>query len=252
MDLSEVQRNEKSQVNRHPWEISRLMIIKGFLKKHTNNIRHILDVGCGDGYVLTQLRKLNIAIKYTGIDTAFKKEELELLNQAYDDDIQFYNALPSSLSPEIDCILMLDVLEHCESDFAVLNTIYNHASVNNSVKIFITVPAFQSIYSKHDNLLGHYRRYNYKQLKTLIRKSHMEIIESGYFFSSLLMVRAFHLLLEKYAARNVDKSIDNWNGSKWITRTATALLYFDFQIAQLLLRLGIRIPGLSLYCICQR
>src|SRR5690606_38409938 len=89
---------------------------------------------------------------------------------------------------------------------------------------FFAVPAFQSVFSSHDVLLGHYRRYTLAQLTTLLRRNGFEIIDKGYYFSSLLLFRNIDKMLknDKYA------SIDNWNGGRLKTFLINSLLKIDF------------------------
>ena len=66
-------------------------------------------------------------------------------------------------------------------------------------------------------------------------------------FFSLLIARWF----EKKLLRKKDYSIDNWGGGPLKTRLLTGILRLDFGISRILKKTGIRLPGLSCYCICQ-
>jgi hypothetical protein len=56
-------------------------------------------------------------------------------------------------------------------------------------------------------LLGHYRRYNLKQLENVLKQHHFQIQEKGCYFTSLLTVR----WLESVFNKDKNASIDNWN-----------------------------------------
>ena len=64
------------------WELRRVKVME-MVKKH--NIKRILDIGCGEGKLLTYLLSLEIGIKeLTGIDidkASLKKAKSEIQNQ---------------------------------------------------------------------------------------------------------------------------------------------------------------------------
>ncbi len=137
----------------------------------------------------------------------------------------------------------MDVLEHLENEKEILS----HLTQKNNYFLF-AVPAFQSVFSNHDVLLGHYRRYNLKQLQDVLQQYDFEIQDKGYYFTSLLLVRWLESILNK----NKKASIDNWKGSVFKSKLITSVLNFDFGFTQLLKKMGIRIYGLSCYCICKK
>ena len=146
-------------------------------------------------------------------------------------------------SEEPTLFLCMDVLEHLANEDEILS----HLTQKNNYFLF-AVPAFQSVFSNHDVLLGHYRRYNLKQLETVLTKQHFQIESKGYYFTSLLLVRG----LERMFNKNKKASIDNWTGSAFKSKLITTVLRLDFVLAQLLQKFGIRIYGLSCYCICKK
>ena len=134
-------------------------------------------------------------------------------------------------------------MEHLEKEDEILK----HLTQKNNHFLF-AVPAFQSVFSNHDVLLGHYRRYNLKQLETVLTKQHFQIESKGYYFTSLLLVRG----LERMFNKNKKASIDNWTGSSFKSKLITSVLQLDFGFTHLLQKFGIRMYGLSCYCICKK
>ncbi len=92
-------------------------------------------------------------------------------------------------------ILMMDVLEHVADDVALLK--YYADSMDAGGYVFITVPAFQFMWSGHDIFLEHHRRYTIKTLETVAKKAGMTPIKSRYFFASLFPAIASIRLVEK-------------------------------------------------------
>jgi hypothetical protein len=248
MDITELKRN-KAQ-NRHPWELARVKIIKALVRKYHSSCSHILDIGSGDSFVLKSLCADRIANSYTAVDIAYTPEVIKTINDANTNNISYLHEIPGKLEPKSDCVLLLDVLEHCQDDGKLLEQIINN-NLTVSPFLFITVPAFQNLFSQHDELLYHYRRYTVKTISTLCTERQLQIVAKGYFFMTLLIIRGIQLFLEKLALHKPKKSIDNWKAGSLISKVITSFLWFDFLIGRLFLKLGIQIPGLSVYCICR-
>jgi hypothetical protein len=248
MDITELKRNRTNK--RHPWEKVRAKIIHEFIKKNYFSRSHLLDVGSGDAFVVDYLCNSGISNHYTAVDVAYTKETIETINRKTSCKIDFLQKVPEVLNPKADCILLLDVLEHCKDDSELLTQLTS-PSLTQLPILIITVPAFQKLFSKHDKLLLHYRRYTVSGLKALCKKNKIEVLSSGYFFSSLLLIRCIQLFLEKLSFYKPVKSIDNWNGSAITSSLISLCLWIDFLTGRFFSFIGIQIPGLSAYCICR-
>lgn len=258
MDISEFRRlRETSAYSRHPWEIARAWVMRRLLAKNIP-VRpvQLVDIGSGDAYIVNITLKNNIAQNYYAIDIEYTPEIVAQLEEnnahsaiGYYPTIQdFQRSIPASGDRLYLC---MDVLEHLKDEKEVLDYIVPKpgaaATGNGQTYYLFTVPAFQSVFSSHDVLLGHYRRYKVKQFRELLAGRGLQIIDSGYFFSSLLLARWF----ERKLFPKKEYSIDNWEGSPAKTRLMTAILKTDFLITNTFKKLGIRLPGLSCYCICR-
>ena len=251
MDLTEFDRLfDKENYKRHPWEISRRDVL--FKLLHSSKIKfplkRIVDIGGGDAFIINEIYKQNLAEEYFSIDTAYSSEITTQLKVNYGENpIQYVQNLTDYFtnfpSEENVLFLCMDVLEHLENE----NEILNHLTQKNNYFLF-AVPAFQSVFSNHDVLLGHYRRYNLKQLQNVLKQHNFLIQEKGYYFTSLLLVR----WIESVFNKNKKASIDNWTGSSFKSKLITSVLQLDFGFAQVLKKIGIRIYGLSCYCICKK
>lgn len=252
MDISEFSRlSNKGQYSRHPWETSRKNVLHTFLEqaKISFPIERIVDIGSGDAYVIHTLLKENLAKKYFAIDTAYTPEVINQLKvNNNNSEVEYVKNLKEYLekypSDEPTLFLCMDVLEHLENEEIILNDL--KAKGNNFY--FFTVPAFSSVFSSHDVLLGHYRRYTLKQLFSLLNKNEFKIIDKGYYFTSLLLFRK----LDKFLKKDKKESIDNWEGGKTATLLINLLLKADFFLSLALKKIGVHIPGLSCYCLCKK
>ena len=79
---------------------------------------------------------------------------------------------------------IFDVLEHVEDDVGFLKNI--HRKLVPGGRLFITVPAYNYLWSEADEYAGHYRRYSCTDIESLLRASGYDVLFSSYFFSLLL------------------------------------------------------------------
>jgi hypothetical protein len=252
MDISEFSRlNDKSNYNRHPWETSRKNVLHTFLKQSKIQfpIERIVDIGSGDAYVIHSLLEKNLAIEYYAIDIAYTDEVITQLKENNNNSQVIYFQSLSDFqktvtSKKTTLFLCMDVLEHLENEKIILDDL----SSKDKNYFFFAVPAFQSVFSSHDVLLGHYRRYTLVQLKDLLEKNQFSIIDKGYYFTSLLLFRK----LDKFLKKDKQESIDNWEASNAKTALINTMLSVDFKISLFLKKIGIVVPGLSTYCLCKK
>lgn len=235
MDLIENKNN--IDINRHPWELSRVScLIKEVIKYH--NGKNILDIGCGDCYFDYELMKEDIEIdKFYGIDI-YAQEEIK--NGKY----TLVNSYKNLKNKKFDTILMFDVLEHVEDDANFLEKTVKPLLTDNG-KIIMTVPAYQSLFSKHDEELKHYRRYNIKMVKDASDRSGLRIIKYHYFYASLVFVRILTKLLNK------DNKVNEWNKDEnnILTKFMKSVLNLDYSVCKKMNKLSF---GLSLFIVLEK
>ena len=81
---------------------------------------------------------------------------------------------------------LLDTLEHVEDDAAVLQHVAN--SVREYGNIYVTVPAFNALWTTNDDQAGHLRRYTKRDLRELATETGLKLVWSGYFMTALTPV----------------------------------------------------------------
>lgn len=259
MDLVELKQRSKKQTDyRHPWERARLKFVLKKLKQilvSTKGHYTFLDIGSGDTFLAEALSKTFKNSKFHCVDTAFTDKQLDYFNSKYKgSNVYTYKNTDSlPLLKKIDIVLLLDVLEHIDNDHAFLNELYSLANFNKNTKLLITVPAFQSLFTQHDIILGHYRRYTNKTLSKVIEAAKFSVEKKGYFFSSLLLPRYIEKHIERLKSNPSQKTgISNWSHGKFITEIFTSVLIIDYKITSILETIGMQIIGLSNYAICKK
>ena len=95
---------------------------------------------------------------------------------------------PYERSGDFDLVVALDVLEHIDADEASLISLRSCLAPNG--QLMLTVPAYQWMFSGHDRIHHHKRRYSLAGLEKVVTASGLEVVRSGYFNSLLFPVVA--------------------------------------------------------------
>lgn len=259
MDICEVTTYSYDKINRHPWELARIKVVENILKPICSGKLNlnILDIGCGDVFVAQELSKSFPTISFHCVDIAFTDEiKKALKNRIAKFPIAIYSSLDELKSKDkfkkANVILLLDVVEHIEDEVTFMKYLKDFSFVEKDTVFLITVPAFQSLYSNHDVFLKHFRRYNLKLLNNKMHSAGYRVIKSGYFFSSLLILRYIQKLLQRNKNIDGQKGIGKYKSKGFIDVLLLLLLFIDYIISKLFRVVKIKLPGLSCYTICQQ
>lgn len=260
MDLLELETYQHLDTSqRHPWEQARLAFVYQKIKKYIDSKKPVvfLDVGCGDTYVAEALlEKIPNSFFYC-VDTAFTEDHLSHYAEKYtNQNIFVFDALDKAIAElkyEVNFVLLLDVIEHVKDDIELLKTIKAKPQITSATSFVITVPAFESLFTNHDTILGHFRRYTNKTLTNSITTAGLTSTEKGYFFMSLLIPRSISKLKEAiFKPKSKNTSIALWRKGKLITNLFKNILIFDFKLSSFLEKLKLKPIGLSNYMICRK
>jgi 2-polyprenyl-3-methyl-5-hydroxy-6-metoxy-1,4-benzoquinol methylase len=165
---------------RHWWWRARERVILAALARHRPPAGwgNVLDVGCGDGLFFDTLARLDGVTLVEGVEPA---AALVSPHGPHRDRIHVAPFDDSfDMGRRYSLILMLDVLEHLPDPVAALR----HAvSLLDGDGVFVaTVPAFMSLWTRHDELNHHFTRYDQASFRRLAEDAGLRIAESRYFF----------------------------------------------------------------------
>ena len=150
------------------------------------------DFGCGDGLFLPILQRYS-RVKPRGFEA-----DASLLDPA---GAWFNRISTGTLTDDpaehgrYGLIVALDVLEHIEHPEPAMAILRKRLRPDGW--FVATVPAFDTLWTTHDEVNHHYRRYRIADLESLIRGSGLEIVESRYFFVWLAVVKWLVAQVEK-------------------------------------------------------
>jgi SAM-dependent methyltransferase len=102
-------------------------------------------------------------------------------------ELQIADFREVSLPTTFDCIVACEVLEHVEDESAFLGRIYD--CLRPGGQVILSVPARMKFWSKHDELVGHLRRYEQASAQKLLSDHHfvnVGIIAYGFPFINIL------------------------------------------------------------------
>lgn len=228
------------KIHEHWYYVSKGRAMRKFLGDM--KVPEVLDVGAGSGIFSRQLIDEGLCDSAVCVDSNYSEEKTEDYNGK---QIRFVKTNEKSSQK---LILMMDVLEHVPDDLTFLEEYVD--SMEAGGYVFITVPAFQFLWSGHDVFLEHYRRYTIGMVETVVKKAGMIPVKSRYFFGSLFpFVAAIRLikkaLLDRGAlkAHSELKPYPHWLNNALITvHDIERRTFFGFN----------KLFGLSVFCLCRK
>lgn len=174
------------------WFIARRDMLHRMFRKYAipKNAR-ILDIGCAGGAFLTELKQKGYnnvyALDYSADAIALcRKNGIE---HAYVMD----GHKPEFPEGTFDVIVASDSLEHLEDEQKALSNW--HKVLKDGGIAIIYVPAYMFLWSYHDDINFHYRRYTLGSLCNALRKNHFKILKSGYWNMGVFLPTAAVRLL---------------------------------------------------------
>ena len=171
----------------HWWYRARRDILADYLTRYGKLPKdaRILEIGCGTGHNLPMLAAFG-TVDAIEIDPAARAIASERLGRPVGDAP--LPELPGIERGAYDLIAVLDVVEHIEDDVAALAAM--KACLKPGGKILIAVPAHQWMWSAHDVVNHHHRRYSKTTLVSAIEKAGLKPRKLGYFNSLLFPLAA--------------------------------------------------------------
>jgi SAM-dependent methyltransferase len=136
----------------------------------------ILDVGCGDGLFFERLEQFG---RVEGLEP-----DASIVRDPRWRDRIWPVALGSNrdrrVSGPYDLILMLDVLEHIADDIGALKSARDLLGPGGC--LLLTVPALPWLWSRHDEINEHQRRYDPQTLRSALATAELHVQTVRFFF----------------------------------------------------------------------
>lgn len=202
----------------------------------------ILDAGCGSGAMLDHLTRYGevwgAEPHPLGVAAARRQGHMRV-TRARVEELPF---APASF----DLVTCLDVIEHTPDDAAALAEL--HRVTVPGGWLVTTVPAYPALWSRHDEVNGHHRRYVRRTLLGAASAAGWRHVRDTHFNTFFLAPAALvRLALRGQAEREQRSEL------ALTPRSLDPLLELPLRLEAALLRLGVRLPaGLSLLAVFER
>jgi SAM-dependent methyltransferase len=207
------------------WFKHRNSVILEVLKNFPPQSGAFFDVGGGNGFVASAIQRKGLPVILiepgkTGIQNAKKRGIVNLLSSSLG-DLQINES-------SISAIGLFDVLEHIEKEKEFLGQILKILKYDG--RMYLTVPAYNLLWSAEDIYAGHYRRYNLETITKIIKEAGFLIEYRTYFFSILpVPVFIFRSLPFKMGfgrnGRNINKKVNDHSKREGITGRILARIW---------------------------
>lgn len=227
------------------WFRGRSDLIEWALARYFPDAREILEIGCGNGYVLDRLHRAYPALVLHGTELydeglAYARERLgdaATLTQADATDLRFREAF--------DAIGAFDVIEHIEDDRRVLENV--HAALRSRGGLLVTVPQHPWLWSDTDVAACHVRRYARAELREKLETAGFEVLRITSFVSILLPA----MLLARRRRRR--EGMDEVEAELALPEPLNAIGYATLRAESLAIRCGVDWPaGGSLLAVARK
>jgi SAM-dependent methyltransferase len=200
----------------------------------------ILDAGCGSGRNMVELARRGTV---TGIELS--ETSVALARQRDVGEVVAGSVLEMPFAEDsFDLAVSLDVIEHLEDDLGALRELRRTVAPGGS--LLVTVPAYQWLWSGHDEINHHHRRYTRRSLQRVAEQAGWRQTRTTYFNSLLLPVAIVLRVLDRVSTKTTESSLDLWvppEPLNWLLERPLAL-------EAALIKRGGRIPaGLSLLAV---
>ena len=199
----------------HWWFRARENILKSYLDSALKNFQtplKILNIGASTGKSSQMLEKFGVVDSVENDETTCRFLQNELNIKAFNYSAK---ALPFE-KDSYDLICGFDVIEHIDDDEAVIKEIKRVLKPGGAV--LLTVPAYMFLWSHHDVVNQHYRRYTKYGLRLITGKQFREIYCSYFncflfpaIWGSRLFSRLFPNKVKRRKGSGSDFSIYNKN-----------------------------------------
>ncbi len=225
----------------HWWFVGKRLILASLLDSDPGG--PLLDLGCGTGGVLREWSRRRPCV---GIDRSpfglrvCRDKGFTRLARGNLDELPF-------AEESFDTLVALDVIEHLDDDVGFLRRAQRLCRPGG--RVLIAVPAFQALWSRHDETLHHRRRYTARQLLRVVRSAGLLPERTTYTnFFVFPVAAAWRILSYRLGLGRYGPSGDFWSIPGFLNR---ALIHLYGLESQLLRRVDLPF-GVSVACLARR
>lgn len=186
--------------------------------------RHILDVGAGSGFFSRVLLRDTSAQSAVCVDTGYADDRSE---RYFDKRLVFSRTIPTA---EADLVLLMDVLEHVDDDAGLLRDVMSRTAPH--ARFIVSVPAFSWLWSRHDEFLGHRRRYTRTHLCRVLTAAGLRPLGAFYMFAAIFPAVAAQRLWQRVRQTEQPAASDLRQHHRWSNALLMRLCVAESAVAR--------------------
>lgn len=201
----------------------------------------VLDVGAGSGVFSRMLTADGVAGRATCVDPNYTDAQMKTASSAR---LRYRRSVDET---DASLILMIDVIEHVDDDVALVSDYARMAPAG--AQFVISVPAFNFLWSSHDDFLDHRRRYTLESLETTVAAAGLRPVSMRYFFGALFPAVAALRLADRAMKGDKEASASALKAAPgWLNRSLVAI--HDIERAALFP--FNRLAGVTAFCLAEK
>lgn len=217
----------------HWWFKARIKILASILENNLVNEKpiKILNVGVATGATSEMLQQFG---EVTSIE--YDEDCCKFINQQCNlNVIQGSITTLNFANQSFDVVCAFDVIEHVEDDATAAKELERVCAPNGY--IFVTTPAYQFLWSEHDVVNHHFKRYTLTGFRSLFSLGSLSNIKTTYFnFFLFLPIAIIRILLWPFQKRKIATSTQQeTDATRFTPGILNKLLYRLFLFEKVLL-----------------
>ncbi|HEY7968033.1 MAG TPA: class I SAM-dependent methyltransferase [Solirubrobacteraceae bacterium] len=227
----------------HWWYRGRRRIIDELMRGLSlDGDAQILDAGCGSGRNMVDLARLGSVTGVEISDASVERARLRDVGEVLQCSL---TELPVA-DDSFDVAVCLDVIEHIEDEHGALGEMLRVVRPGGS--LVVTVPAYQWLWSDHDVINHHFRRYTSRTLSRATAAAGWRTVRVSYFNAALLPIAIpYRLLARRSHVEGPSSDLQQ------MPERLNRLLEVPLRIEARLIGHGLHIPaGLSLAAVFRK
>jgi len=186
--------------SRHWWFVGRRAILTCLLEDlRLPPDATVLEIGAGTGGNLIMLSRFG-QVSAMEMDSNAREIATKKTGGRFDIRAGYCPEKIPFANEKFDLICLFDVLEHIEDDQGTLNAIGQMLSERG--RVVLTVPAYQWLWSFHDEFLHHKRRYSRMELLRRTDQAGFQLVRLSYFNTLLFPLAVLARIKDRLVGGN--------------------------------------------------
>ncbi|MBI5640904.1 MAG: class I SAM-dependent methyltransferase [Nitrospirae bacterium] len=206
----------------------------------------IVEIGCSGGPLISYLRGKGFS-NIRGIDIS--ERSISLCRERGIESVRVADGQETGFGDnEFDIVIASDVLEHIEDEDRAIKEWCQ--ILKSGGKLIVFVPAFRFLWSSHDELNYHYRRYSRPELIRKLERNGLLIRRASYWnFILFPLISLIRLITRFFAGKRADAAEQLRQSAPLVNLMLEGLLKIENRV----ISGGINFPfGVSVFAVAEK